>query len=587
MNFTKRQKHKVDISIHRETIYQNVFYGNDFTTKTRKHSALHLVKSGIKGIGKIVAAPFVFLAVAAFSFVRPKGKNVPFTEEDAVPFVSTHSLRKEKKHRTTSAKMSFLDPQQKQQKTIATKAAKPRAKAQAVVPLQPKMLLAADALVELSEEKTQKAFKATAKGAPSIKANGNVSPQDAKTDQSAKAKEDVFCKDHPALASLEEDSLVLNSTPAATTDEPALSQMAAASKGDENRKTEKRQKKTAAGGNGSPSQRRRWRKAAIALCACALLFCLGVSQWYLFDGRYNEIIIVDDGKEMDFRTDADTVGEVLEREEIVLSESDIISCSLATMIVDGMTVTIDRADEIKVTANGQTTTVYLTSPTVAQVLEAAGVAVDEDDEINYDLDTVLTDPTEIVVVKVEVKTETTTETIAYETETRNSSSMLKGTSKVTREGKDGLRTITTEVVYKDGVEVSRSVVSSEVTVNPVNKIVTYGTRPTTSGSTNQGDAPTAEMIEKTIVVPDVTAYTWTGNKTATGKWPTVGMCGSNPKYLPYGTKLYVPGYGYCTVEDTGHASDDLYIDLYMDTVADCYAWGRKYNMTVYIIKDGY
>ena len=97
MNFTKRQKHKVDISIHRETIYQNVFYGNDFTTKTRKHSAFHLVKSGIKGIGKIVVAPFVFLATAAFSFVRPKGKNVPFTEEDAVPFVSSHRLRKEKK----------------------------------------------------------------------------------------------------------------------------------------------------------------------------------------------------------------------------------------------------------------------------------------------------------------------------------------------------------------------------------------------------------------------------------------------------------------------------------------------------------
>jgi 3D (Asp-Asp-Asp) domain-containing protein len=58
---------------------------------------------------------------------------------------------------------------------------------------------------------------------------------------------------------------------------------------------------------------------------------------------------------------------------------------------------------------------------------------------------------------------------------------------------------------------------------------------------------------------DTTAYCWTGNHTASGRWPRIGYAASN--LFPFGTRLRVPGFGVVTVEDR---TDNLtQLDLYM------------------------
>ena len=54
----------------------------------------------------------------------------------------------------------------------------------------------------------------------------------------------------------------------------------------------------------------------------------------------------------------------------------------------------------------------------------------------------------------------------------------------------------------------------------------------------------------------------------------------NPRVIPYGTKLYIPGYGEAIAGDTGGGS--FLVDLWFPSKAECNAWGRKY-MTVYIL----
>ena len=65
--------------------------------------------------------------------------------------------------------------------------------------------------------------------------------------------------------------------------------------------------------------------------------------------------------------------------------------------------------------------------------------------------------------------------IPYETETTNSSLYLQGTNKVTREGQNGLADVTARATYINGVEVSRTVISSTTVQEPVNEQVTVGT----------------------------------------------------------------------------------------------------------------
>ena len=81
--------------------------------------------------------------------------------------------------------------------------------------------------------------------------------------------------------------------------------------------------------------------------------------------------------------------------------------------------------------------------------------------------------------------------------------------------------------------------------------------------------------EPKIVTFEATAYTWTGNRTATGTWPSRGTVAVDPRVIPLGTELHIEGYGPAVAADTGGAIKGQIIDLYMDTKHECLQWGRR------------
>lgn len=76
--------------------------------------------------------------------------------------------------------------------------------------------------------------------------------------------------------------------------------------------------------------------------------------------------------------------------------------------------------------------------------------------------------------------------------------------------------------------------------------------------------------------PGLSAYT------ATGTLCRRGVIAVDPKVIPLGTKVFIPGYGYAVAEDTGGAIRGHIIDVAFDTVAECYQFGRK-HIDIYII----
>ena len=77
---------------------------------------------------------------------------------------------------------------------------------------------------------------------------------------------------------------------------------------------------------------------------------------------------------------------------------------------------------------------------------------------------------------ITTKTTTATESIGFKTVNQNDNSLEKGKTKVAQEGKNGTRTITYKETYKDGKLTSKEQVKSEVTKQPVDKIVKVGTK---------------------------------------------------------------------------------------------------------------
>jgi 3D (Asp-Asp-Asp) domain-containing protein len=80
---------------------------------------------------------------------------------------------------------------------------------------------------------------------------------------------------------------------------------------------------------------------------------------------------------------------------------------------------------------------------------------------------------------------------------------------------------------------------------------------------------------------DAVAYHLPG-KTALGVPVQKGVVAVDPRLIPLGTKMHVPGYGRGLAADVGHAIKGRIIDLWFPSTAKARAWGRKtVTITVY------
>ncbi len=64
--------------------------------------------------------------------------------------------------------------------------------------------------------------------------------------------------------------------------------------------------------------------------------------------------------------------------------------------------------------------------------------------------------------------------------------------------------------------------------------------------------------------------------TSDGTKAKKGTIAADISRYPYGTKMYVPGYGWGEVHDIGSAIKGDHIDIFFPDEKDAKAWGRKY-----------
>ncbi len=122
----------------------------------------------------------------------------------------------------------------------------------------------------------------------------------------------------------------------------------------------------------------------------------------------------------------------------------------------------------------------------------------------------------------------------------------------------------------------------------------------TAASTTTGQAAWKPKPVETV---QVTATGYTAGVESTGKQPGehgygitysgvkvrrdhVSTIAADLKLFPIGTLMYIPGYGYGVVADTGSAIKGRRIDLYFETTKQVYKqWGKK-TVHVEVLKKG-
>ena len=236
--------------------------------------------------------------------------------------------------------------------------------------------------------------------------------------------------------------------------------------------------------------------------------------------------------------------------------------------------------------------------TVGDLMKTLDDVVSADYVLQGDINknTELTKNMVIDLTSITEKKITKKETIAYNTEIRENPDLEEGKENVLQEGENGELSIITKENYSGAELISSEVVEELVTKEAKNKIVERGTKKkeipipvvelkkekqpasvTASTVTNNSTSLNVVATGYTPGDPGCTGITYTGTKASRG---TIAV---DPKVIPFGTKLYIPGYGYGVAADTGGAIKGNKIDLCYESRTEALNWGIK-NITVYIVR---
>jgi uncharacterized protein YabE (DUF348 family) len=299
------------------------------------------------------------------------------------------------------------------------------------------------------------------------------------------------------------------------------------------------------------------------------------------------VTVVIDGNQTKVITFKSTLEKALAEKNIIVGTKDKIEPALDSKVINKSTVTIKRAVNVKVAVDNEEKDILSSEETIDTMLKAEGIALGELDKLNLEKETKLTEGMKIDVVRVEIKELSETEAIAFNTVVKPNSSLSNTQRKVAQEGKEGEKKTTFSVTYENGKEVLRKIVNEVVAKKPTEKIIVQGTYPTMPISRGGDAVPYSKVIKvkSTAYSPTggrTTAYTATGRKAVRNPegYSTIAV---DPTIIPYGTKLFVQGYGFAIAADCGSAIKGNFIDVFFDTKRESLNWAVKY-VNMYILK---
>ena len=275
------------------------------------------------------------------------------------------------------------------------------------------------------------------------------------------------------------------------------------------------------------------------------------------------------GEQQEIETTKFHVVDALREDGLDYCDEDYLSVVPEAYVTDGMSLELVHAKDFTVTADGKTIEYKSLEATVGDALKDKGIKVGKIDIVEPDVGSELADGDKIVVKRVVIKEETVEEEVDFETITEEDESLAEGKTKVKTEGKKGKDEVVYKITYTDGKETKRKELSRKNLVKPVSEVVAKGTAVEYNGT----------LYKRKMTVK---AYSYTGGgRTATGTRARVGEIAVDPRVIPLGTTVYIPGVGERRAEDTGGNIKGKTIDIYMNSKSACRRWGRR-TITIYL-----
>jgi uncharacterized protein YabE (DUF348 family) len=327
-----------------------------------------------------------------------------------------------------------------------------------------------------------------------------------------------------------------------------------------------------------------------AFVVMLVLVCITVT---IFNTK-KVISIVVDGKSIEVTTFRSNITQILKTNNIALGAKDQITVSLDSKVKHGDKVYIKKAVDVKVMVDGKELNIKSAESSVENMLRAENIVLNDEDKITPLKYQSLKSGLQVQITRVNTEILQEIKAIDYTTEFKSSTELDKGVKKVIQKGQTGQKVIISSIVYENGKEISRSLVSENLKSNPIKEIIALGTVGVYTPSRG-GDIRYTKKLR-------VRATAYTADYNSTGKGPDdpyLGITSTgarakrspdsystiavDPRVIPLGTKLWVDGYGYAIAEDIGGAIKGNKIDLYFHSSSEMWDWGAR-NVDIYILK---
>lgn len=330
------------------------------------------------------------------------------------------------------------------------------------------------------------------------------------------------------------------------------------------------------------------------LFAIAVLSCVTAVVAVMLYSKVNAVEIIDNGVPKIVFTTKTSQSEIIREQRITLKPGDKVEFEppenkFASLV-------IARSFPVSIVADNKEINLRTLGGTVSSALAEANITLNEFDEVNYPLDTFLTENMNIIVDRVEYKTYTQVSAIPF-TKEQKATPLLRKSVYVLEQGKQGKTQTTYKDKYVNGVKVETAVLKVEKIANPVPQVelvpAPSKTMPVSSLNPDIEKNPDGSPKHyKKIISGSATAYSAReGAYTASGRKAIVGHVAVDPRVIPYGSLLYVVSkdrsfvYGYCIAADTGTAlwQGSCVVDLFFGSYRESCLFGRK-NVDIYVVK---
>jgi uncharacterized protein YabE (DUF348 family) len=270
---------------------------------------------------------------------------------------------------------------------------------------------------------------------------------------------------------------------------------------------------------------------------------------------------------MQLRTSASTVGGALEDAGLKVHQADLVSPSLATPISSLMTISYVPSRPLRILVDGTTVKGRASAGTVGEALGQAGIPLVGLDYSRPAVDQPVPEDGRITVVRVSEQVKVELTPVPFETQYQPLGDVEIDQQRLIKTGAYGVEAHQVRVRYEDGEETSRTEEGTWLAKAAESRIVGYGTNivirkvATDDGTIEYWRAvkmwATSYSESRAGVSPDARNF----GITASGQPLKKGLVAIDRRYIPFGTRMYVPGYGYALAADTGGGVKGRWIDL--------------------------